>query len=69
MQMRQARRWQRIARRVGRAKCWRVKFPDSVKDGNDAVEKLGAEETKRLFDNPEPVPLSGVYCASTTLMT
>ena len=53
-----------IARRVGRAKCWRVKFPDSVKDGNDAVEKLGAEETKRLFDNPEPVPLSGVYCAS-----
>ena len=53
-----------IARRVGRAKCWRVKFPESVKDGNDAVEKLGAEETKRLFDNPEPVPLSGVYCAS-----
>jgi twinkle protein len=53
-----------IARRVGRAKCWRVKFPDSVKDGNDAVEKLGAEETKRLFDNPEPVPLSGVYSAS-----
>ena len=53
-----------IARRVGRAKCWRVKFPESVKDGNDAVNKLGAEETKRLFDNPEPVPLSGVYCAS-----
>ncbi len=53
-----------IARRVGRAKCWRVKFPDSVKDGNDAVEKLGAEETKRLFENPEPVPLSGVYSAS-----
>jgi twinkle protein len=53
-----------IARRVGRAKCWRVKFPESVKDGNEAVEKLGAEETKRLFDNPEPVPLSGVYCAS-----
>ena len=53
-----------IARRAGRAKCWRVKFPDSVKDGNDAVEKLGAEETKWLFDNPEPVPLSGVYSAS-----
>ena len=53
-----------IARRVGRAKCWRVKFPESVKDGNDAVEKLGAEETRRLFENPEPVPLSGVYSAS-----
>jgi twinkle protein len=53
-----------IARRVGRAKCWRVKFPEGKKDENDAVDKLGAEETRRLFDNPEPVPLSGVYGAS-----
>jgi twinkle protein len=53
-----------IARRVGRAKCWRVKFPEGTKDANDAVDKLGADETRRLFDNPEPVPLSGVYGAS-----
>jgi len=53
-----------IARRVGRAKCWRVKFPEQVKDGNDAVRDLGADETKRLFANPEPVPLSGVYGAA-----
>jgi twinkle protein len=52
-----------IARRVGRAKCWRVKFPEEIKDGNDAVRRLGAEETQNLFDNPEPVPLSGVYGA------
>jgi len=52
-----------IARRVGRAKCWRVKFPEEIKDGNDAVQRLGAEETQNLFDNPEPVPLSGVYGA------
>jgi len=53
-----------IARRVGRAKCWRVKFPEGTKDANDAVDKLGADETRRLFANPEPVPLSGVYGAS-----
>ena len=53
-----------LARRVGRAKCWRVKFPDGTKDANDALEKLGATETRRLIDNPEPVPLSGVYGAS-----
>jgi twinkle protein len=53
-----------IARRVGRAKCWRVKFPEGAKDANDAVNKLGADETRRIFDNPEPVPLSGVYGAS-----
>ena len=53
-----------IARRVGRAKCWRVKFPEGTKDANDAVDKLGADETRRIFDSPEPVPLSGVYGAS-----
>ena len=53
-----------IARRVGRAKCWRVKFPEQIKDGNDAVQWLGAEETQNLFENPEPVPLSGVYSAA-----
>ena len=52
-----------IARRVGRAKCWRVKFPEEIKDGNDAVQILGPDETHNLFDNPEPVPLSGVYGA------
>lgn len=52
-----------VARRVGRAKCWRVKFPDGVKDANDAVRELGAETTKEIFAKPEPVPLSGVYSA------
>jgi twinkle protein len=42
-----------IARRVGRAKCWRVKFPEGTKDANDAVDRLGADETRRLFDNPD----------------
>jgi len=52
-----------IARRVGRAKCWRVKFPEGVKDANDAVRSLGKEQTSELFAKPEPVPLSGVYSA------
>lgn len=53
-----------IARRVGRAKCWRVKFPEGTKDANDVLDKLGAEQTRKIFYNPEPVPLSGVYGAS-----
>ena len=52
-----------VARRVGRAKCWRVRFPDGVKDANDAVRELGAQTTKEIFAKPEPVPLSGVYSA------
>ena len=52
-----------IARRVGRAKCWRVEFPEDIKDGNDAVRSLGAEQTRAIFAKPTPVPLSGVYSA------
>ena len=53
-----------IARRVGRAKCWRVHFPEQVKDGNDAVRELGGDKTRELFANAQPVPLSGVYGAT-----
>ena len=53
-----------IARRVGRAKCWRVHFPAEVKDGNDAVRELGGDQTRELFKNAQPVPLSGVYGAT-----
>ena len=56
-----------IARRVGRAKCWRVKFPEGTKDANDAVNKLGGPETRRIFDKAEPLPLDGVYGASSYL--
>jgi twinkle protein len=52
-----------IARRVGRAKCWRVQFPDAIKDANDAVRSLGADQTRAIFAKPTPVPLSGVYGA------
>lgn len=52
-----------IARRVGRAKCWRVQFPEAVKDANDAVRSLGVEQTRAIFAKPIPVPLSGVYGA------
>jgi twinkle protein len=52
-----------VARRVGRAKCWRVQFPKGVNDSNEALQSLGPAATKRLFENPTPVPLSGVYSA------
>jgi twinkle protein len=52
-----------IARRVGRAKCWKVEFPEGVKDSNDLVRQLGADKTRALFAKPVPVPLSGVYGA------
>jgi len=53
-----------IARRVGRAKCWRVKMPDKVKDANDAVKSLTADKVVEMFKSPEPMPLQGVYGAT-----
>ena len=46
-----------IARRVGRAKCWRVKFPEGTKDANDAVNKLGGPETRRIFDKSRAISI------------
>lgn len=53
-----------IARRVGRAKCWRVRWPDKIKDANDSVRDLGAEKTKKIISSAEPMPLAGVYGAN-----
>lgn len=52
-----------IARRIGKATCWQIKWPDGMKDANDVLVKLGAQELKRLIENPEPWPIAGVYNA------
>jgi|TARA_A100000172_G_scaffold62358_1_gene41783 twinkle protein len=52
-----------IARRVGRAKCWRVNYPEGCKDSNDVLLRHGADELAKLIANPTPMPLKGVYAA------
>ena len=53
-----------IARRVGRAKCWKVELPSDCKDITDLLKEKGADEVLSFIDNPAPFPLSGVYAAS-----
>lgn len=52
-----------IARRWGKARCWRIDWPDGCKDANDVLMKLGPEKLKELLANPTPWPISGVYDA------
>ncbi|MAU90717.1 MAG: toprim domain-containing protein [Gammaproteobacteria bacterium TMED182] len=52
-----------IARRVGRAKCWRVNYPEGCKDSNDVLLRHGADKLAELIANPTPMPLKGVYAA------
>jgi twinkle protein len=50
-----------LARRLGREKCWRVKWPHGVKDANEVLVKNGAEELRWYLENAEPFPIEGVF--------
>lgn len=52
-----------LARRIGKARCWRIIWPDGCKDANDVLVKLGPEKLKSCISNPEPWPIAGVYDA------
>ena len=52
-----------LARRIGKAKCWTVKYPDGCKDLNDVLVRHGAPEVKNVIDNAEPFPINGLFGA------
>lgn len=52
-----------IARRVGKERCWRVKFPEGVKDSNDLLLKEGKDALKSAVKGAEPWPVKGLYDA------
>ena len=52
-----------LARRIGRAKCWSVEWPDGCKDANDVLVKLGPEALALAIDRAAAMPLEGVYSA------
>lgn len=52
-----------IARRVGKGRCWRVKFPEGIKDSNEALLKNGAEALRKCIEGAEAWPVEGLYDA------
>lgn len=50
-----------LARRLGREKCRRVKWPEDCKDANDVLVKYGAEFLRVCIDEAQPYPLAGVF--------
>jgi len=52
-----------IARRVGKAKAWRVRFPEGIKDANECLLKRGAVELREQVQKAEPWPVQGLYDA------
>lgn len=52
-----------IARRVGKGKSWRIKFPEGIKDANDCLVKCGTAALKRSTEKAEAWPVQGLYDA------
>ncbi len=52
-----------IARRVGKERCWRVEFPDGIKDSNEALVKLGKDSLRKIVSDAKPWPVEGLYSA------
>lgn len=51
-----------LARRIGRAKCWKVTLPE--KDANETLLKHGPEALREALLAAQPLPLQGVYTPS-----
>lgn len=51
---------QELARRIGKEKCKRIKYPEDCKDANETLCKHGAEGLKKCFDFAEPYPIDGL---------
>lgn len=52
-----------IARRVGKGKSWRIKFPEGIKDANECLIKGGTAALKRSTEAAHPWPVQGLYDA------
>jgi len=53
-----------IARRVGKAKCWMVTYPDGCNDINDVLMKHGREAVVEVIDKAKPWPVAGLFDAN-----
>jgi len=52
-----------LARRLGREKCRRARWPDGCKDANDVLVKHGGEELALCLDEAKPFPIKGIFDA------
>ena len=52
-----------LSRRIGRARVWRVDFPEGIKDANEALIKLGAKGLQDIIASAYPWPIAGVNSA------
>lgn len=50
-----------LARRLGKERCYRVRWPEGCKDANEVLIKLGKEGISDLVQYAEPYPVDGIF--------
>ena len=53
-----------LGRRIGKGKCFTVKYPEDCKDANEVLLKHGADVLREIVENASPVPIRGLNSAS-----
>ena len=51
---------QELARRIGKAKCWEVRYPEGCKDANDVLIQHGADALQACIAEAKPWPVEGL---------
>jgi twinkle protein len=54
------RHMEEMARRLGKHRCWLVRWPEGCKDADDTLNKAGPEAVKRAIATATKYPLEGV---------
>ena len=56
-----------LARRLGKAKCWKVTWPSTCKDANDVLLERGPEALRECIAKAERWPIEGIAAPSNYL--
>ena len=50
-----------LARRLGKERCWSLRWPEGCKDANDTLRLHGEEGVRRVLEQPEAFPIRGLF--------
>ena len=50
-----------LSRRIGRERCFIVKFPDEIKDANQMLVDQGVLALEKILKDAEPYPVDGIF--------
>jgi twinkle protein len=53
-----------LARRLGKGRCWLIRFPEGCKDANEVLMKLGKDKLKECIEQAELYPIEGIHYAN-----